>query len=303
MNYAGFAGDIRRNGWQVYGAEVYENGALTWRFGDTEETRYPIYSATKTVTALAVGLAAEEGKLRLSDCILDHLPEEAARCMEDAQRAAYRHVTLRRLLTMSVAGYPFRPEGESWLRFSLGVPLPDAETPRFEYSNIPAYLAGVAAARAVGEDLYAYLDRRLFAPLGIIRPPCARCPEGYFYGATGLELTVNELSRLGRLIYQGGVWEGRRIVPEKWIREMSSVQQMNREGGYGYFLWIYRSGCSMNGKWGQKCYILPREGKLITFLSHLEEGSDAVRESMERHLLAESAKNFENMAGETQKMG
>ena len=42
MNYAGFAGDIRRNGWQVYGAEVYENGALTWRFGDTEETRYPI---------------------------------------------------------------------------------------------------------------------------------------------------------------------------------------------------------------------------------------------------------------------
>ena len=292
MDFSGFERDIRKKDWQVHGVEVYENDALVWHYGDTEKMRYPLFSITKSVTALAVGMAADEGKIRIDDSVLKYLPEKVVGALRKKQRETYRTITLRRLLTMSVAGYPFRPEGDDWLRFSLGVRLPDAETPRFEYSNIPAYLAGVAAAHAVGEDLYAYLDRRLFAPLGIVRPPCARCPEGYFYGATGLELTVNELSRLGRLIYQGGVWEGRRIVPEGWIREMCSVQQMNREGGYGYFLWIYRSGCSMNGKWGQKCYILPREGKLITFLSHLEEGSDAVRESMERHLLAEQAKNL-----------
>ena len=65
----------------------------------------------------------------------------------------------------------------------------------------------------------------------------------------------------------------------------SSVQQMNREGGYGFFLWKYRDGFSINGKWGQKCYILPKEKIMVTFLSHLEDGSGDLSESMERHIL------------------
>ena len=286
MDFSGFERDIRKKGWQVHGVEVYEHDALVGRFGDTERMRYPIYSITKSVTALAVGMAVDEGKMRVDDGILKYLPEDAVRAMSKNQRETYRGITLRRLMTMSVPGYPFRPEGDDWLRFSLEVPLLDAETPRFDYSNIPAYLVGVAASRALGEDLHAFLDRRLFAPLGIRNTRCTRSPEGYFYGATGLEMTVNELSRLGKLIYHGGTFDGTRIVSEKWIREMTAVQQTNREGGFGYFLWKYRTGNSMNGKWGQKCYLLPQEGKMITFLSHMEEGSDPLRESMERHLLA-----------------
>lgn len=285
MNFEAFKRDIRENGWQVLGAEVYENGVLTHAFGDTEQTRHPVYSITKALTSLAVGMARDEGKIELTANILDCLPAEPVEKMTGRQRETYRTITLRRLLTMSVAGYPFRPEGENWLDFSLAVPLPDPETPRFEYSNIPAYLMGVAAACAVGEDLKEYLNRKLFRPLGIEDPPCRHSPEGYFYGASGVELTVHELSRLGLLILNGGMYAGRRIVSEAYVREMSAVQQMNREGGYGYFLWKYRDGCSMNGKWGQKCYILPGENKVIAFLAHMEQGSDPVRESMERHLL------------------
>lgn len=58
-----------------------------------------------------------------------------------------------------------------------------------------------------------------------------------------------------------------------------------REGGYGYFFWKYRSGFSMNGKWGQKCFILPEEKTMICFLSLLEQGSDGLRASAERYLL------------------
>jgi len=286
MDFGGFVGDIRAKGWQVFGAEAYENGALARSFGDTRQERHPIYSVTKAITSLAVGMAADAGKLRLEDGILRYLPEKAVGALTPEKKAAYRWITLRRLMSMSVAGYPFRVEGGDWLKYSLGVPLDRPDEPAFVYSNIPAYLAGVAAACAVGEDLYDYLNRKLFSPLGIPDPPCQRSPEGYFYGASGVELTVNELSRIGLLIYHGGVYDGNRIVSEAYIREASSVQQTNREGGYGYFLWKYRDGCSMNGKWGQKCYILPREGKLITFLSCMEEGSDPVRESMESHLLA-----------------
>ena len=289
MDFDAFQRDILENGWRVFGAEVYENGRLTHAFGDTNQTRHPIYSVTKSVTSLAVGIARDEGKIGLEANILRCLPGRTAEKMTGAQRDRYRTITLRRLLTMSVSGYPFRPEGENWLDFSLAVPLADPETPRFEYSNIPAYLVSAAAACAVGEDLKEYLNRKLFRPLGIQDPPCQYSPEGYFYGATGIELTVHELSRLGLLILNGGVYEGKRIVSEEYVREMTAVQQMTREGGYGYFLWKYRDGCSMNGKWGQKCYVLPGENRVIAFLAHMEDGSDPVRESMERHLLDKKA--------------
>ena len=148
-----------------------------------------------------------------------------------------------------------------------------------------AYLIGVAVSAAVEERLDQYLNRRLFRPLGIPDPPCQFSPEGYFYGATGMELTVNELSRIGLMLSREGKYGQKQIVPAAYVKDATSVQQMNREGGYGYFFWKYRDGFSLNGKWGQKCYVLPKQRMMITFLSHLEEGSDKIRGSMEKHLL------------------
>ena len=283
MDFQAFVDDIQRHQWQVFGAEVYEDGQLIHRYGDTEENRYPIYSATKTITSLAVGMAADEGKLEISRCVLDYLPEKVLLAMNAEQRMIYRSITLERLLTMSVSGYPFRPEGESWLISALNIPVEDKQA--FAYSNVSAYLAGVAAACAVGEDLYQYLNRKLFAPLGIHNPPCGRCPDGYFYGASQMELTVNELSRIGLLLYHGGMYAGKRIVSKAYIDEAISAHIMNREGGYGYFIWKYRDGFSINGKWGQKCYVLPKQKRMVTYLSHMEEGAADVKRSMEKHVL------------------
>lgn len=283
MDFQSFVDDIWKKKWTVHGAEVYENGRLIHRFGDTAAHRYPIYSATKTITALAVGMAADEGKLDIQRSVLDYLPEGAVGKMSAKQQAVYQSITLERLLTMSVCGYPFRPEGDSWLENALQTPVEERRA--FAYSNVSAYLAGVAAACAVGEDLYKYLNRKLFEPLGIQNPPCGRCPDGYFYGASQMELTVNELSRIGLLLYNGGVYAGRRIVSEAFVKQATSIRQMNREGGYGYFIWKYRDGFSVNGKWGQKCYVLPERKLMVTYLAHMEADSGLLKACMEKHLL------------------
>ena len=62
---------------------------------------------------------------------------------------------------------------------------------------------------------------------------------------------------------------------------------MNREGGYGYFIWRYRDGFSINGKWQQKCYVLPGRQMMVTFLSDIRDASPDLRQSMERNLLGE----------------
>jgi len=288
MNFQAFVDDIRRNQWNVFGAEVYADGRLIHRYGDTEG-RYPVYSVVKTITSIAAGMAVDEGKLVIGRCVLDYLPADVTGQMPKEQQEAYRLITIKRLLTMSVEGYPFRPTGESWIRDALQYPIANPGESGFAYSNLSAHLVGVAVSCAVGEDLYQYLNRRLFQPLGIIEPPFTRCPDGYFYGASGMELSVNELSRIGLLLHNGGVWEGKRLLSEAYVKEASSVQQMNREDGYGYFLWKYRDGFSINGKWGQKCYVLPSEKRMVTFLSHIDQGSGELKKSMEKHILDDAA--------------
>ena len=137
----------------------------------------------------------------------------------------------------------------------------------------------------LNRDLVTFIENEIMKPLGIERYEIGRSPEGYFYGASKMKLTVNGLSKLGLLLLHEGVYEGRRIVSSEYVRLASSVRQMNREGGYGYFFWKYRDGFSINGKWGQKCYVLPREEIVVSFLSHIEEGAGAVKESMEKFIL------------------
>lgn len=285
MSFDGFINDIQFNNLNVHGVEFYQKGKLVDSFGDTIQTRYPIYSATKTITSIAVGIAFDEGKIKMEESILKYLPSEVVEKLSKKQKEVYSNITVERLMTMSVKGYPFRPKGKSWLETSLRVPLESPEERVFDYSNIPAYLVGVAASCAVEEDLYEYLNRKLFTPLGIENPSYGRCPDGYFYGASNMELTVNELSRIGLLLYNNGVYENQRIISENYVRAATSVQQTNKEGGYGYFVWKYRDGFSINGKWKQKCYVLPSQEKIISFLSDIQDSAPVLKESMERNLL------------------
>ena len=96
---------------------------------------------------------------------------------------------------------------------------------------------------------------------------------------------MHELSKIGMLLYNGGIYEGKRIVSEEYVKEATSVQQMNREGGFGYFIWKYRNGFSINGKWKQKCYILPKDKLVVTYLSHIEDDTCELKESMEKNIL------------------
>ena len=284
MDFDRFTADIERNRWNVFGVQVYHHGSLLHQWGDVTGI-HPIYSATKSVLSIAAGIAWDEGKLDLNAPVLSYLPSEAVSRMTATQRQAFAPVTLHRLMTMSVRGFPFRPQGDDWLGFSLACPLEEPEIPAFAYSNIPAYLTGVALTHAMGMDAAELIKERIFEPLGIAEYKLARCPKGNFYGASGMELSVESLSKIGLLMAGGGRFGGQQIVSEAYAKRATAVQQPNREGGYGYFFWKYRDGFSINGKWKQKCYVLPEDKLVICYLSHMEEETSELKESMEKHLL------------------
>ena len=127
MNFDGFVKDIETNHWNVFGVEVYKDGQLIHRYGDCTRNRYPIYSATKTIVAIAAGMAVDEGKLNLHKSILEYLPESVVKKLSKEQKESYTHITTHRLLTMSVCGYPFRPDGDNWLENVLTYEIPEPE--------------------------------------------------------------------------------------------------------------------------------------------------------------------------------
>ncbi len=285
MNFDAFIKDIEDNGWCVFGAEVYEDGRLTHSWGDTTEKMHDIYSATKVVQSVAVGIAYDRGLIDFDRSVLDYLPKENVEKLSESQAETFKKITVQRLLTMSVDGFPFRPEGDSWIDFALSCDIKNPETRVFNYNNICAYLVSVVLTEILGEDLGGFIEREIFKPLGITDYEYGRSPEGYFYGASMMKLTVNGLSKIGLLLYNKGIYDGQRIVSEEYVNMATSVQQMNREGGYGYFIWKYRDGFSINGKWKQKCYVLPPRGLIVTYLSHIEDDSHDLLDSMEKNIL------------------
>ena len=283
MDFESFVKDITDNKWNVFGVEVYKDGKLLHSFGDTKDNIHDIYSATKTILSVALGIAIDKGMIDIDKCIPDYLPKDYTDNMKATSKEAFGKITVRRLMTMSVGGFPFRPEGDIWLKSVLDLE-PEA-TEVFNYSNVSAFLAGVALDTALGEDLGLFIEREIFKPLNITDYKYGRSPEGYFYGASKMQLSVHDLSKIGLLLTNGGVYEGKRILSESYIREATSTQQENPQGGYGFFIWRYRNGFSINGKLKQKCYCLPEEGIVITYLAHIEEDNPELKDSMEKHIL------------------
>lgn len=260
-------------GYAVYGLLVQEEGETVLALGDCT-ARHPVYSATKSFTATAAGMLQDAGKWSVDDPLAAYLPREAVEGMPPGKREAFRLLPISRFLTMSVPGYPFRPEGEDWLAFALSCPADYTCPPAFSYSNIPAYLVGLAAGNAAGEPLSDYLRRELLVPLGIESPVFRTDPQGRFYGATGMELSVEELSRLGRLYMQDGLWNGKRLFSGSWAEAAVRPQIDAGKGqGYGYFFWTGLRDFSVSGKWGQKCLVYPGRKLIISWEGEMPETS------------------------------
>ena len=280
MNFDLFVKDIEENDWNVFGVEVYENGKLKYNYGDTEGL-HQIYSATKTVLSVAVGMAYDEKRIDIDKSILEYLPEDKYKNLSKKSYDVFSRITIRRLLTMSVDGFPFRAEGDNWLDFALNCDEIDPDKVTFNYSNISAYLVGVALDKAFGCDLGKVIEERILKPMDIVDYEYERSPEGYFYGASKMLLSVHDLSKFGLLLFNKGIYNGKRIISSEYVDLATSTQQMNsrykylfmRKGDTATFAARIGSGKASLNVFEGNNVIAVRGGKkaLAKYLSHTQQ--------------------------------
>lgn len=173
-----------------------------------------IHSIAKAVCVLAAAIASDEGVFDLDAPVVSYLPTFPRGNGVD-------EVTVRHLLTMT-SGIDL-PYSETMFEDHPDLARAFLRHPSrgrvFQYSNASTYTAMRALDAVVG-DVGEWLVPRLFEPLGIESPRWDRCPNGWITAGGGLWLRTDELARIGRLLRDRGVWDGRRLIGAAWIDAM-----------------------------------------------------------------------------------
>ncbi|MCL2531871.1 MAG: beta-lactamase family protein [Oscillospiraceae bacterium] len=225
-----------------------------------------MFSVSKSITATAVGFCVDEGLLKVTDRVADHLPELRE---YEADNAMLNKLTVHHLLSMS-SGKEVNiladKTRKQWLRDFAEYKWKAAPGDEFSYNNENTYILSVLVQRVSGQCMVDYLTPRLFAPLGIPRPFWENDGCGAEAGGWGLYLTTESFAKIALCYTQNGMFAGRQIIPASWVQQLSAVQMPTPPGdsphdghGYGYCVWqSVVPGCyRMDGMFSQFALILP----------------------------------------------
>jgi CubicO group peptidase (beta-lactamase class C family) len=246
-----------------------------------------IWSISKSVTSLLVGIALDRGLLTDLDApVFSFFPE-----YDDLRTPERDRMTLRHLLTMS-SGFAWdetsvaytNPSNTHWQmgiaprsdHFVLAQPLAASPGEVFNYNTGTTNLLGLILRKVSGKRLDAFAKETLFDPLGI-----EDWDWDYFAGfnpaaGSSLRLRPRDLAKIGQLVLERGKWHGRQIVSSSWI-EVSTTPPLSLNDAamrffsplgitsYGYLWWLGRSPpehlerdmIAGVGNGGQHVFILP----------------------------------------------
>ena len=228
----------------------------------TPEKKRNIYSVSKSFVSVAVGMAIDEGKLRLGDRVTEAFPRKSQ--SGSVADGRWEALTLEHLLTMTMGtGEFFRPRS---VEEALSRVLVSGPGTSFLYDNTCTFLASAMLSKATGVKLRDYLLTRLFRPLGIPDPKWAESGDGHTIGASGLELSTSDMAVFGRFLLRLGNWEGKQLVSEAWIdaatrTQVSTLPSQTKPDynlGYGYQFWTCRHGAfRCDGRDGQFIVVIP----------------------------------------------
>ena len=231
-----------------------------YQYARTDRDRFLSQSMAKTITAMLIGIAVSEGKIKSID-------DPASAYVPGLANTEYGKTSIRDLLHMA-SGVSFTENyngmddvarlwvdlfGEqgkdaitSVAQFSTRVAPPGT---RWHYASAETEVLGLVLRAAIGKPITDYLGETIWQQIG------TEADASWIIDGTGQEATfccfnavLRDYARLGRLLAHDGAWEGRQLIPRQWLLDATTVRPT--EGylaprvaspffGYGYQVWIF----------------------------------------------------------------
>jgi CubicO group peptidase (beta-lactamase class C family) len=269
---------------RVAGLMVLHRGRIVlerYALGQSERDQWVSFSVAKSLTSTLLGAAIRDGAIGgLDDPVSRYIPELA--------RSGYAGVSLRQALEMS-AGLRWSenyadPESDWGRTLSLATPgdtrravdiveymahLPRASAPGavFLYNSGNAQILGIVVQRAIHRTLAAYLEEKVWRPLGMEADAYwVRDRFGRTFGRSLFNATLRDYARFGYFFMHGARVEGASILPEGWVADAtrSHIRTDWDDVGYGYQWWVNADGSYRAiGIFGQMIFLDQRSDVVI----------------------------------------
>ncbi len=254
-----------------------------------KDTKRRLYSCSKSVVSLAVGLASDNGLISLDAPMISYFPEIGN---PDPKMAA---VTVKDVLTMTVpqwaTSYKRLPDepgnsivlNSGWTeaffssRFSLDKPAGKL----FLYNSATSYVLCDLVRRVTGKGFLEYL-RPVFDKIGVSEDiDCVLSPDGVEWGSSGVICTMRDFAKIGYLILEKGNYRGEQLISRDYMEAATSKQidtvfdcgAMPKNYGYGYQIWIEPFGYGLHGLGSQFAFCFPDKDFLFVCNSNTENSA------------------------------
>jgi CubicO group peptidase (beta-lactamase class C family) len=231
-----------------------------YQYARTDRDRFLSQSMAKTITAMLIGIAVSEGRIKsIDDPTLAYVP--------GLTNTEYGKTSIRDLLHMS-SGVSFTEvyDGRDdvarlWVDLFDGAgkdPIASvaqfntratAPATKWHYASVETEILGLVLRAAIGKPVADYLAEKIWQQIG------TGADATWAIDGTGQEVTfccfnavLRDYARLGRLLAHEGAWEGRQVIPPQWVMDATTVQPTDGYlaprvatpfFGYGYQVWIF----------------------------------------------------------------
>lgn len=287
------------------------------------DTKHLLASASKSITAILLGIAIKDGYIRnLDQRMIDFFPEVSEARLDPRKK----DITLEHLLTMT-AGIDWHETDRSyasthnslaqmieqadWLPFILERPMAAKPGEKFTYNSGLSHLLSAIIQKETGLTAAKYAEMNLFDPLGITDYFWESDPGGITVGGWGLMLTPRDMAKLGYLYLRKGKWEDQAVVPAAWVAE-STKRHLDilsnsdlrykvlerlyrlfrreppfRHYSYGYHWWVPTfGGYAARGHAGQAIFVIPQLDMVVVITGGLPRSDLFLPEKlMEDHII------------------
>ncbi len=271
---------------RVEGMLVLQGGEVVfeqYRGRTNAESRYHLWSASKSFTGTLIGMALHEGRI-------ESLDDPVARYAPQFVGTAYGEASIRHVMMMSsgvdffhLKGFPNRDwmylrvfrlqEDLDEFSAELGRRVPAGSD--FNYLATDTHVLSAVLRGAYGSPYLEIVQQKLWDRLGFagaaIWSQNAPGPEGVSFGHCCLATRLVDFALLGEFHLRDGVWDGRRLVPEGWVDGVGVPNATFQEptadsSGYGMQFWVpegYDGEFYAAGAFGQYLWIDTRRQVVV----------------------------------------
>ena len=221
------------------------DGKVLFSWGRVTEN-YNVHSIRKPFLSSLYGIHVNQGNINLDATMEELNIDDIPPSLTNEEKQA----TVRDLIK-SRSGIYHEAAAESQIMMDLRPERGShAHGTFFYYNNWDFNVAGVVFEQQTGLNIYEEFKNKIADPIGMQDFRLENC--GYHYElnksihpAYPFRMSARDMARFGALYQKNGIWNGRQIIPQKWIEESTSVYSIEDStlgAGYGYMWKVYQEG-------------------------------------------------------------